>query len=83
MANNMVINVRVGGTLSEFVSSNISETGSYENVSEYVRDLIRKDKANKEKVAFETLKAELKKAFSAPESEYVELCTDDIIDRHS
>ena len=79
----MVINVRVGGTLSEFVSSNISETGSYENVSEYVRDLIRKDKTNKEEVAFATLKAELQKAFSAPDSEYVKLSADEIIARHS
>ena len=83
MAKNMVINVRVGGTLSEFVSSNISETGSYENVSEYVRDLIRKDKTDKEKVAFETLKAELQKGFSSPDSEYIELSADDIIARHS
>lgn len=83
MAKNMVINVRVGGTLSEFVSSNISETGSYENVSEYVRDLIRKDKAAKEQLAFETLKAELQKAFSAPDSEYGELSADYIIARHS
>ena len=79
----MVINVRVGGTLSEFVTSNVSKTGSYENVSEYVRDLIRRDKFNKEQVAFETLKAELQKAFSSPDSEYVELSADDIIARHS
>ena len=63
MSKNMVINVRVGGTLSEFVTSNVSKTGSYENVSEYVRDLIRRDKFNKEQVAFESLKAELQKAF--------------------
>ena len=83
MSKNMVINVRVGGTLSEFVSSNISETGSYENVSEYVRDLIRKDKAAKEQLAFKALKAELQKAYSAPDCEYVELSADDIINRHS
>ena len=83
MPKNMVINVRVGGTLSEFVSSNISETGSYENVSEYVRDLIRQDKAHKEQLAFDTLKAELQKAFAAPDGNYIELSADDIIARHS
>ena len=83
MPKNMVINVRVGGTLSEFVSSNISEAGSYENVSEYVRDLIRQDKARKEQLAFDTLKAELQKAFAAPDGDYIELSADDIIARHS
>jgi len=83
MSKNMVINVRIGGTLSEFVASNVSETGSYENVSEYMRDLIRRDKSDKEQVAFERLKTELQKAFSAHGSEYVELSAEDIIARHS
>jgi len=36
--------VRLSGELSDFVANNISENGSYENISEYVRSLIRKDK---------------------------------------
>jgi Arc/MetJ-type ribon-helix-helix transcriptional regulator len=42
MAKPMTLNVRVGGTLSEFVAANIGEHVTYDNVSEYVRDLIRK-----------------------------------------
>src|SRR5207244_4294473 len=34
----MTLNVRVSGALSEFVAGNVSETGAYDNVSEYVRD---------------------------------------------
>jgi len=29
--------VRLSGELSDFVANNISENGSYENISEYVR----------------------------------------------
>ncbi|MFT6103117.1 MAG: putative addiction module CopG family antidote [Granulosicoccus sp.] len=73
------LNVRVSGTLGEFVSSNIVETGEYGNASEYIRDLIRKDKAQTNQKAFDTLQAELQHAFSAPESSYIELSADDII----
>jgi Arc/MetJ-type ribon-helix-helix transcriptional regulator len=37
--------VRLGGALSDFVAANVSKGGTYENVSEYIRDLIRRDKA--------------------------------------
>ena len=35
--------VRVSGALSEFVATNVGEDGAYENVSEYIRDLIRRE----------------------------------------
>ena len=62
--------VRLSGALSEFVSANISETGSYENVSEYIRDLIRRDKERAEQTAFERLKTELTHAYGAPDASY-------------
>ena len=43
--------VRLSGSLSDFVASNVSEHGAYENVSEYVRDLIRRDKERAEREA--------------------------------
>ena len=70
MAKGMTLNVRVTGSLSEFVAKAVSESGDYENVSEYVRDLIRRDKARSEEQASERLKAELKHAFAAPEGQY-------------
>ena len=78
MSDTMNLNVRISGSLKDFVSDEIQQ-GSYENISEYVRDLIRRDKAQVELKAFETLKAELKLAFSAPESDYIELSADDIL----
>ncbi len=37
----MTMTVRLSGALSDFVSKNV-ESGTYENISEYVRSLIRK-----------------------------------------
>jgi len=74
----MNLNVRISGSLKNFVSDEIKQ-GSYENVSEYIRNLIRRDQAKVENKAFENLKAELKLAFSAPDTEYTELSIDDVI----
>jgi len=75
--------VRLSGELSNFVANNVNENGSYENVSEYVRSLIRNDKERFEKESFERLKAELMLAFSAPDSSYSELSAQDIFNRNS
>jgi antitoxin ParD1/3/4 len=61
------LNVRLTGALSEFVAGNVGEAGAYDNVSEYVRDLIRRDKARAEAESFERLKAELDLAFAQPD----------------
>lgn len=74
--------VRLSGPLSEFVAENVGEQGDYENVSEYVRDLIRRDKETREAAAFERLKAELAHAWAAPESSYKPLTAADIIARN-
>lgn len=76
------LTVRLGGALSDFVAANVGDDGSYENVSEYIRDLIRRDKERHEQEAFERLKAELKRAFGAPESSYSPLSAADIIARN-
>ncbi|MES9857910.1 MAG: addiction module antitoxin [Sedimenticola sp.] len=77
MSDTMNLNVRISGALKEFVSHEIKQ-GAFENISEYVRDLIRRDKTRSEEAAFEKLKAELTLAFSAPDSEYIELSASDI-----
>lgn len=74
--------VRVSGALSEFVARNVGQDGDYENVSEYIRDLIRQDKDQAERVAFERLKAELAHAFAAPETSYEPLTAADVIARN-
>ena len=74
--------VRLGGPLSDFVAANVGEHGDYENVSEYMRDLIRRDKERKEQEAFDRLKAELTHAFAAPETSYCPLTAADVIARN-
>lgn len=74
--------VRVSGALSEFVAANVGETGSYENVSEYIRDLIRRDKERVEQQSFQRLQAELAHAFAAPDATYVALTAAEVIARN-
>ncbi len=82
MARTMTLNVRVNGSLGEFVAANVGDDGTYENVSEYVRDLIRKDKERAERLLFERLKAELAAAFAAPDDTYDDLSLHDVIARN-
>ena len=82
MRRTTTLTVRLGGALGDFVSANVGETGAYENVSEYIRDLIRRDKERSEREAFERLKAELERAFAAPDDTYRPLSASDVIARN-
>lgn len=82
MSQTTTMTVRISGALSEFVASNVGERGDYENISEYVRDLIRRDKERAEREAFDRLKAELNRAFVAPESSYKPLTASEVIARN-
>jgi Arc/MetJ-type ribon-helix-helix transcriptional regulator len=76
------LTVRLSGALSDFVAANVGEAGSHENVSEYIRDLIRRDKERVQALAFDRLKAELSLAFAAPEDTYQLLSVTDVIKRN-
>jgi antitoxin ParD1/3/4 len=82
MSRTTTMTVRVGGVLSDFVAANVGDEGSYENVSEYIRDLIRRDKERVEAEALGRLKAELTHAFAAPEDSYQPLTAADVIARN-
>jgi putative addiction module CopG family antidote len=82
MAKTTTMTVRLSGPLSDFVSANVGEDGSYENVSEYIRDLIRRDRERVEKEAFDRLKAEIAHAFAMPESSYQPLTAAQVIERN-
>ena len=82
MARTTTMTVRLSGALSEYVSANVGESGYYENVSEYIRDLIRRDKERVEQEAFDRLKAELTQAFAAPDASYQPLNAADVIARN-
>lgn len=79
MPRTTTMTVRLSGALSDFVAANVGEGGSYENISEYVRDLIRRDKERSEREAYERLKAELVRAFAAPDSSFHSLSAADVI----
>ncbi|MGQ5487339.1 ribbon-helix-helix domain-containing protein [Thauera sp. ZXT1-4] len=74
--------VRLNETLSEFVAAKVGEQGDYENISEYVRDLIRRDKTRLEQAMEERLRIELAHAFAAQESAYTRLTAGDVIARN-
>ena len=76
------INARLSQPLAEFVDRMVGEAGLYETPSEYVRDLIRRDKERAEQEAFDRLKAELAHAFAAPESSYKPLTAAEVIARN-
>ncbi|MFN7538350.1 MAG: type II toxin-antitoxin system ParD family antitoxin [Curvibacter sp.] len=78
----ITMTVRLSGALSEFVSANVSETGAYENISEYIRGLIRRDKERVKREAFDRLKAELQHAFTAPDTSYHSLSAAEVIARN-
>lgn len=82
MPRTTTMTVRVGGVLSDFVARNVGEDGAYENISEYVRDLIRRDKQRVEQEAFDRLRAELTLAFAAPEESYRPLTAAEVIARN-
>ena len=82
MTRQTTLTVRVSGTLNDFVQANIGKDGAYENVSEYIRDLIRRDKGRAEQEVFDHLKAELTHAFAAPDSSYQPLTAAEVIARN-
>lgn len=82
MGKEMTLNVRVGGELGEFIADNVGEHGLYENVSEYVRDLIRRDWERVEREKFEKLKAELQRAFATPDDQFVYVDAEEVIARN-
>jgi Arc/MetJ-type ribon-helix-helix transcriptional regulator len=82
MSKTSTMTVRLSGTLADFVATNVGENGSFENVGEYIRDLIRRDKERTEKAVFDRLKIELAHAFAAPESSYKLLTAAEVIARN-
>jgi len=82
MSKMTTLNVRIGGSLSTFVAQAIGEFGDYDNASEYVRDLIRHDKARAEQAAFEAKREALQQAFAQPNEAYTKTSFEDVISRN-
>ena len=76
------MNISLPDNLKSFVDEQVSQRG-YGTSSEYVRDLIRRDKERTEAEGFARLKAELTAAFAAPETAYEELDAETVIARNT
>lgn len=81
MSLSTTLTVRLNPVLGEYVAANIGDRGAFENVSEFVRDLIRRDMERTEQEAFERLRAELLHAFAASDATYAPLSAADVIAR--
>jgi antitoxin ParD1/3/4 len=77
------LTIRFSVELKEFVDGHVGEAGSYESASEYIRDLIRRDKERVEREAFERLGEELQHAFGKPEASYQALTAAEVIRRNT
>ncbi|VAX07456.1 hypothetical protein MNBD_GAMMA26-739 [hydrothermal vent metagenome] len=75
------VNVRVTGRLRTHLQQQVGAHGLYENASEYMRALIRRDLKGRQE-AWEWLSKELEPALRADESAYVEVTVDAVIARN-
>jgi Arc/MetJ-type ribon-helix-helix transcriptional regulator len=74
------IHVKVGGRLQAQIQQQIGENGLYENASEYIRALIRRDLQTRDQ-AWEAQQKELAPAMPADDSEFVTVTAEDVIRR--
>ncbi len=81
MPRTTIMTVCLSGTLRDFVAANVGKSGVHENVSDYIRNLIRHDKERVEKEAFDRLKTELHHAFAVPDFSYKPLTAAEVIAR--
>jgi putative addiction module CopG family antidote len=75
------IHVKVSGALQDHIQQQISEGGLYENASEYIRALIRRDLQTRDE-AWEALQRELSPAMRADDTKFLAVSADDVIRRN-
>ncbi|OCJ10358.1 transcriptional regulator [Rhizobium sp. AC27/96] len=75
------IHVKVGGLLQAHIQQQIGENGLYENASEYIRALIRRDLQTRD-AAWDALAGELAPAMRADDGEFVAVTAEDVIRRN-
>ncbi len=75
------IHIKITGELRNHLQQQIGPRGLYENASEYVRDLIRRDLKSQQE-AWEWLKKELEPALRADKSAYIAVTADDVVARN-
>lgn len=75
------VNVRVTGDLRNHLQQQIGQYGLYENASEYIRDLIRRDLKDR-KNAWEWLRQELEPGLRTDENQFIRVTASDVIKRN-
>lgn len=75
------IHVKIGGQLQAHIEQQIGDEGLYENASEYIRALIRRDLQTRDE-AWEALQRELSPAMRADDSEFVAVTAEEVIGRN-
>ncbi len=73
------VNVRFSGALRSFVECKSGENGLYSSVSEYIRDLVRRDYEAEENRKWSWLHHELKPGLDAVEDDFLKLDDGDIL----
>ncbi len=73
------VNVRFAGELQRFLQTRVGDAGLYNSASEYIRDLVRRDYEQTEKVRWDNLEHELQPGMQADENEFVSLNALEII----
>jgi antitoxin ParD1/3/4 len=75
------VNVRLTNELGSHLQNQIGVHGLYDNASEYLRDLIRKD-LKSQKESWDWLKSELEAGLRADDSSFIEVSAQDVIKRN-
>lgn len=75
------IHVKVSGALQDHIRQQIGDDGLYENASEYIRALIRRDLQTRDE-AWDALQRELAPAMRADDSDFVAVSADEVIRRN-
>lgn len=75
------IHVKVSGALQDHIQQQIGDGGLYENASEYIRALIRRDLQTRDE-AWESLQKELGPAMRADDNAFVAVTADDVVRRN-
>ncbi|MBX5228359.1 type II toxin-antitoxin system ParD family antitoxin [Rhizobium sp. NLR9b] len=75
------IHVKVSGQLQDHIQQQIGDDGLYENASEYIRALIRRDLQSRNE-AWDMLQRELAPGMRADDSEFIAVSAEDVIRRN-